>query len=93
MNFPIHVPLNTQYVCTDALKRVTFSEETNVNIKAQRGDLNPMGHHLSSLLPAELLKALSTSLSLSLDAGLHGKLLRCYGFQRSLELQSSGTET
>lgn len=41
-----------------------LSEKENVNVKAQRGDLNPVGHHLSSLLPAELLKALSLSLSM-----------------------------
>lgn len=62
MNFPIHAPLNTQHVRTHALKRVTFPEEANVNVKAQREYQNPVGHHLSSLLPAELFKALSLSL-------------------------------
>lgn len=57
-------PCTTQYTTclhTCSIERVTFSETSNVNVKAQRGDLNPVGHHLSSLLPAELLKALSLS--------------------------------
>ena len=83
-------PCTTQYTtCLYTFPQKCYlPRRTKCKCKDPKGRPKPYGSSFLISFPSCTVKS-----SLSLSLCLHRKLLRCYGTQGSLKLQSSGTET